>query len=382
MRYLLALALVPASAFADVSVGASIGAGAQGRTAYSALDLRFDAAWPDITPETPEIRLGLGARGVWDDSTFRTSDWASPWHAITIVRDFEARYDLDDTELALAAGALAPAQLSHIVNGYRVALDDRWRTGVRTAAQNEDLTASLELDDVLDPALAAGGVRWFMAPPWGAHLALAVDPRAPAMAGPQTPVAIEAGLDHRLQAEDAELAIGAAVVAELTLGASLVAFGEGAIDWHGVRWTGRADVRVGTGTNGAMFGPLYRIERLAHDGAESTWDRARAGELSGAGAGIALGAAIPFGWLELGARARPGIGPLFTINGGAPMGRWVQAGVWGAIGERDAAGAAEVRIAWAKTLFSALQAARVYRLDDMDPRAVWSLTAWFGATTE
>lgn len=375
MRFLLALALAPASAFADVSVGASVGAGAQGATAYSALDLRFDGAWDDV-------RVGLGARAVWDNTTFRASDWATPWHAITIVRDAEAKYEIEDTQLAIAAGALATARIGHVVNGYRVAIDDRWRTGVRAAAQNEDLVVGLELDDVLDPALVGGGVRWFMAPPWGAHLALAVDPRAPSMTGTHAPAALEAGLDHRFVGEDAELDIGAAVIAEFPLGVSLAAFGEGAIDWRGVRWTGRADARVGTGTAGSMFGPLYRIERLAHDGAESMWDRARAGQLSGASAGIALGAAIPFGWLELGAQARPGLGGLFIVNAGAPMGRWFQAGVWAAIGEHDAAGAAEVRLAWTKTLFSALQAARVYRLDEMSPLAVWSVTAWFGAATE
>jgi hypothetical protein len=60
--------------------------------------------------------------------------------------------------------------------------------------------------------------------------------------------------------------------------------------------------------------------------------------------------------------------------------------MWAAVGRDDAAAAAELRVAWAKRLFSALQTARIYRFDHasnnvMDPIAVWSVTAWFGATS-
>jgi hypothetical protein len=60
------------------------------------------------------------------------------------------------------------------------------------------------------------------------------------------------------------------------------------------------------------------------------------------------------------------------------MGTRVQAAAWAAIGRDDAAGASELRVAWAKRLYSALQAARIYR----DDAPVWTVTAWFGATTE
>jgi hypothetical protein len=72
------------------------------------------------------------------------------------------------------------------------------------------------------------------------------------------------------------------------------------------------------------------------------------------------------------------------------MGRWVQAAAWTAAARGEAAGAAEVRVAWSQRLFSALHAARLYRFDSMEqpsgtgatePTAVWSVTAWFGATT-
>jgi hypothetical protein len=64
------------------------------------------------------------------------------------------------------------------------------------------------------------------------------------------------------------------------------------------------------------------------------------------------------------------------------MGRYVQAGAWAAVSRTDAAGAAELRVVWAKRLFSALQAARFYRLDDAMPAPVWSLTAWFGVAAD
>jgi len=382
MRALVALVLVaPTWARADVSVGASVGAGAQGAATYGALDLRLDAAWPSSA-----IRLGLGARGVWDDAVFRRGDWDGVGSVVTLVRDFAIARDAGDTKLALAAGALAPSHVGHIVDGYRVALDDRFRTGVRAAAQREDLDVVLELDDLLDPALIAGGVRYAMSPPYSMHLALGIDPSAPTMAvgtdQTRTITAIEAGASRRYEGYLARADVGLSVVAEISLGASAVAFANGAAERWGVMWSARADARAGTGTAGSLFGPLYRVERLAHDGRMSLWDRAHAGETRGAGAGIVVGAAVPAGWLELGARVRPGFGGLVTASAGAPMGKWVQAATWAAIGRDDVAGAAELRVAWAKQLFSGLQVMRLYRFDAMEPLSLWSVTAWFGAATE
>ena len=64
------------------------------------------------------------------------------------------------------------------------------------------------------------------------------------------------------------------------------------------------------------------------------------------------------------------------------MGRWVQAGLWAAASRSDAAGAAELRVAWAQRFSSALQLARFYRFDAMDPAPLWSVTAWFGASSD
>ena len=81
----------------------------------------------------------------------------------------------DSARISTAAGALAPSHLGHVADGYRVALDDKFRTGIRAAAQHEHLDAVLEIDDVLAPALIGGGVRYAMSPPWSMHLTLAID---------------------------------------------------------------------------------------------------------------------------------------------------------------------------------------------------------------
>jgi hypothetical protein len=63
------------------------------------------------------------------------------------------------------------------------------------------------------------------------------------------------------------------------------------------------------------------------------------------------------------------------------MSKHVQAAVWAAANRHDAAGASELRVLWSSKMFSALQAARLYRFE-MDPVAVWSVTAWFGISSE
>ncbi|HUS28826.1 MAG TPA: hypothetical protein VMZ53_09955 [Kofleriaceae bacterium] len=370
---------VSAPAVADVGVGGQVGAGAQGASTYSSVELRLDVAWT-------HARLGIGVRGVWDDDEFRASDWSSAGRAVTIVRAFEASGRVGETQLGVAAGALAPARVGRIVDGYRVSLDDRWRTGVRAIARGggdggrgDELDASLEIDDVLEPALVGGGVRWQMAKPWGMHLATAIDPgderRGAASVG-----VVEVGAQRLFEGEGARAELGGSVTAEIMIGAGALAYGSGEIEKWGVTWSARGDVRAGSGAGGSLFGPLYRIERVAHDGRMGIVDEAKMRGLGGVGAGIAIGARAEAGWLELEARERPAIGPLFVVGAGAPMGARLQAAAWAAIARDDAAGAGEVRVAWAKRLFSALQAARIYR--ESDDAAVWTVTAWFGATTE
>src|SRR5262245_40076139 len=65
------------------SVGASVaaGAGAEGTAAYGALELRLDVDWRGA-------RLGLAARAVWLDGTYR-HDYRRAADAVTLVRYLE-----------------------------------------------------------------------------------------------------------------------------------------------------------------------------------------------------------------------------------------------------------------------------------------------------
>ena len=368
-----ALALLSASAAHadDLSASAAVGAGAQGSAMYGALELHLDRAWS-------AAHLDLGLRGVWDDGAFRRSDWASIADAVTIVRDFAATDELEGGgHLAIAAGGLAPSHVGRLVDGYRATLDDRWRTGVRTSAVTEDTEAVLEIDDVLDPVVIAGAADYAVAAPWHGHLAVAVDPTAPARAlATRIASSVEAGASYRIESESARTELGASIIAELGLGFTAVGYVDSTIVRGDVRYTLRGDARGGSGTAGNMFGPLYRVERVA------LWQRAHDGELEGGSFGAAAGVANPNGWLELGVRSRPGLGGLATINAGTAMAKRLQAAVWAAASPHDAAGAAELRVVWAKRLFSAIQAARIYQFTDpMQPAAVWSVTAWFGAAS-
>jgi hypothetical protein len=372
-RLPLVFVLVARAAHADVSASASIGAGAQGDATYGALELRLDQQWGR---GDQAARLGLGIRGVWDDGVFRRGDWSSIADAVTVIRDFEVVDELEaGGHLALAAGVLAPSHIARLADGYRSTLDDRWRTGVRGAAVTDDTEATVEIDDVLDPVLIAGAVNYQLAPPYGAHLAVAIDPLQPTTAM-QTRIAtaIEAGASRRFDSPNARTDVGMSIIAELGLGFSAVGYVESTIASGDLRYTLRADARGGT--TGLMFGPLYRVERT------TLWQRARAGELEGGALGGAFGIAVPAGWFELGLRSRPGLGTLATASAGAPMSKRWQAAMWAAGSANDAAGAAELRVVWAKQLFSAVQAARIYQfIDPMTPNAIWSVTAWFGGQT-
>jgi hypothetical protein len=358
VRVALALILVlagPARGDDVLGVGAAVGAGGQGTATYGALDLTLDAEWHGA-------RLGLGARGVWLDGDFRASDWDHASDAVTVLRLLEVHSA--GGAVALAAGALAPAQLAHVADGYRAALDDHRRTGVRAVATTQTFALGLEVDDVLSPALAGGAAALQVTPAWSARAAAAVDPTR----GEAT---TELALARTWSALHARTEVGGGLVYEPGFGASALAFAGIERDAVGARWRASADVRAGTGSVGAAFGPLYRLERA------ELWQHSE----TGAGAGASASVAASRGWITASVRVRPGRGVIGAVSAGAPMGRWLQAGAWAAASRDAAAGAGELRVAWAKRLSSALQIARMYDTDVMTPSAQWSVTAWFGATS-
>jgi len=344
VRIVLGLLVISSIARADVVVGGSIGAGGQGAATYSAVELRLDGSWEDI-------RFGLGARGVWLDGELRTADW-NGWRALRVVRLVEARRD----GLAIAAGGLAPAALGHVADGYRATLDDRPRTGVRGAAVSTRVALNLEIDDVVEPHLIGGALEVGVGD-WIGCASTAVDPSGVG--------AIEGCAARRWARAGARLDVGGGVVGEWLedgTGVAAIGFVRGAIDARGARWTAESELRAGGGSVGGLFGPLHRIEEHVDD--------------RGVGAAISVGVAHVRGWLRAGVRHRPA-GPIATFSAGAPAGRWFQLAGWIATTKRDAAGAGELRITWAKRLTSAIEFARIYDVDAMQPAPVWTVTAWF-----
>lgn len=342
-----------------LNVAAAVGAGGQGTATYGALELSLDAQWRGA-------RLGLGARGVWLDGRFRASDWDAPSDAVTVIRLLELHSP--GGAVGLAAGALAPAQLAHVADGHRAALDDHPRTGVRTSAVSRNFVLALEADDVLEPSLVGGAATAQLTSRWAVRAAAAVDPTA----ADGTHGATELALARTWRRDGARDEAGAGLVYEPGFGASALVFAEVERARGGARLQLRTDLRAGTGSVGGAFGPLYRLERA------DLWRHAEAG----VGVGASASVAFPAGWITASARARPGHGVLGAVSAGAPMGRWLQAGAWAAATAEHVAGAGELRVVWARRLSSALQIARMYDTDAMQPAARWSVTAWFGATSD
>ncbi|HLL23558.1 MAG TPA: hypothetical protein VK427_15580, partial [Kofleriaceae bacterium] len=160
------LLLYASVAHADgVGVGAAVGAGGQGDATYSAIDAGLDAEWRGA-------RIGVGGRAVWIDGEWRERDWANARDVVRVLRVFEVEAGV----FAMAAGRLAPAQLGHVADGHRAALDDRARTGARAIVNGERAVGGVEIDDVLDPSLVGGALRADVGDAWRVRAATAVDP--------------------------------------------------------------------------------------------------------------------------------------------------------------------------------------------------------------
>lgn len=356
MRLALVVLLIASSARADerVVIGAAIGAGGQGTSTYGALELRLDALWRDI-------RLGLGGRAVFLDGAFRTADWNEPADALSPIRLVEAH--TPGRSLSLAGGALAPLSIANLSDTYRPALDDHPRTGARITLATRPVSGDLVIDDARDPALAGGALDL--------RLTRAVTLRAGALADPALgEAAIELALARTWRASGRATDVGAGAIVEPGAGVHALAYASLARDVRGARLVAAADLRAGTGTVGGAFGPLYRAER------SMLWDVSDAD----VGAGVSASVVAPAGWLAASARVR-GAGVVGSISGGAPLDRWLQAAAWAAASRDLAVGAAALHVQWARRFASALEVARMIDTDAMDPPAIWSVTAWFAATS-
>ncbi len=366
----------------------ALGAGALAGQWYAGTDLRLDTQWRSL-------QLGVGARFDAVDGRWRSADFAQRRDAVKLLRYARWTQRWDDGSLAIAAGNLAPLTLGAVASGYRPSLDLRRRVGAAARVVHGSTQVESWIDDVLAPSVVAGSLSLAVRAGWHARLAIAADVSVAgdngidsANGSTDSYGTVEVSLRRLGTIEHLQLQGGGGVVVEPGLGASAVVFGQAELRVRKLRLIGNADVRAGTGTVGAAFGPLYRLERASAVAGHGLWIVADRGGLDGVAAGASLTVARPdLGWVAASLRHRPGLGSLATATFGLPMGpRW-QAGAWLAASETALAGAAELRWQWSSRWWTAAEVARGYGLasdmmaaDPMLPTRAGSYAAlWAGA---
>ena len=334
----------------------ALGAGALAGQWYAGSDIRLDTQWR-------ALQLGIGARFDAVDGRWRSADFAQWRDAVRVLRYARWTQRWDGGSLAIAAGNLAPLTLGTVALGYRPSLDLRRRVGVAARVVNGSTQVEGWIDDVLTPSVLAGSLSVAVRPGWHARLAVVADTGLADVRDHTTRGTAEVSLRRQGTVEQLQLQGGGGAVVEPGVGASAVVFGQAEMRIGAVRVTGNADVRAGSGTVGAAFGPLYRLERVAAVAGQSLWMVADHGGFNGVAAGASLTVARPdAGWVAASLRHRPGLGSLATATFGLPMGpRW-QAGAWFAASETAMAGAAELRWQWSSRWWTAAEVARGYGL--------------------
>lgn len=417
------------AARAEVDGAVAIGAGQRGVQSYASVEARLDGSWANL-------RLGLAARGQWDDGVWRRDDFttAAGWGAVLRYLEWWQRGgEGDDSyDVALALGALRPAALGQVSDGVQVGVDDRYHTGLRARARAGKLELRGEIDDVFAPQLFGAEVGWLL-PKWRAAASSALGwsawgddlldgaldraglSRASEAMAPDASVdaAVELSLARRFVRDGGEARLGLGAVGEPGEGAHAVAFAELEAESTAWRISLRADARAGNGSLGAVFGPLYRVDRLEARLAgvepapgplpdEPAADPAPAdgGDAMQDADGRGLSAALALrlerqglGWFEGSLRARHARGAIATAHAGAPLGEHAQAGAWLALDERRFLLAGEVRAFWRAGSFAAVEVSRLLRdrdrqldaaasidaqLDAAAPRLGWAVIGWVG----
>ncbi len=332
---------------ADVAVGGGSYAGAW----YAGADLRLDMQWR-------ALQIGLGARFDAVDGNWHSLDFAQRRDALRVLRYAQWQHRWRNNSVALAAGNLAPLTLGTLAQGYRASIDVRRRVGATARVIAGATNVEGFVDDVLQPFVAAGAVSVAVRRGWRARIAAAADVDV-------GNAAIEFSGRRVGTVEKLRLEGGAGLVVEPGIGASAVMFGQAEMRVDRLRIIASADVRAGSGTVGAAFGSLYRLERRDARMGQSLWQLADDGALAGVGGGATLTLARPeLGWIAASLQRRPGLGTLATATVGAPMGSRWQAGAWLAASETALAGAAEVRWLWSSRWWMAAEVARAYGLAD------------------
>lgn len=421
-------------AHSEVDGAVALGGGQRGEHSYASVEGRLDARWAS---RTTSLRLGLAVRGQWDDGRWRRDDFTTAAGLGQLVRYLEiwqgsesADPAMPGEELALALGGLRPAALGNVSDGAQVGVDDRYHTGLRGRLRQGALELRGELDDVFAPELfgaeaawltpswrfaAAGALGWAA---WGddlfdealEHVVLGDDgapPSSPMLPAAPVDSALELSVARRLVREGGEGRLGLGLVGEPGQGVHAVLFASVDATTYGWHLALRGDARAGSGTLGAAFGPLYRVERL-----QARIDEARrdlrgnpsgdpsdgdAAEMQGRGAGFSGAVALrlehaSYGWFEGGLRARHRGGAVASLHAGAPITAHAQAGAWLAADEERALLAGEARFFWRAGSFAAVEVSRLLRerapssavlapdevVDAAAPRLGWAVIGWIG----
>ncbi|MEZ4360308.1 MAG: hypothetical protein R3B48_09015 [Kofleriaceae bacterium] len=371
---LAAIAARGAPARADVDAAVAVGGGLRAAQRYASVEARLDLSFTSL-------RVGLAARGQWEEERWRREDFATAAGWAAAVRYLEWQRGDEDAEAALALGTLRPARLGLVSDGVQPAIDGQRHSGARVRLRAGRLELRGEVDDVVAPAVLGGAAAWRLSR-WRAASALAIGLPTDGAAG--TEAAAELSLAREFGPPEEEAALGAGAVVEPGAGAHVAGFAE--IATRAARWTvtARAELRVGSGRLGAAFGPLYRVERWAAsapDAQAPDGALAREERRVGVAGGLSLRASRDgFGWFEGALRNRRRRGTLATAHLGAPLGAWGQAGAWLAVDARRAVLASELRAFGAGGRFVALEVSRFYEapVEQMAPAPRWALVAWVG----
>lgn len=367
------LAVLVASAAAEVRGGVAAGAGARTGASYQTLEARLEA-------DGSSWRLELALRSRWHDGRWRREDFTTARGLSRGLRALQWTGESAALAVALAAGRLRPEALAQLSDGVQVSLDGEARAGARASVATAALRLRAEVDDVIAPQLVFAAAIW--APTrWELGAAAGVGWGALAAGAPAT--AFELWAARRLAEPTAGGRLGLGAVGEPLAGAHAVAFAELGVAGEQDRWrlSVRADLRVGTGSLGERFGALAAVggERVLADGVAV-----------GGGVAAALRGAAGFG--ELALREGPSGATVSAHVGVAPSAR-LHLGLYLAADRRIALGAGEVRgfadprwgAAW-RGVFAALEVGRLLvpavvdapEMERVAPRAGTQAVAWLG----
>lgn len=425
-----AMISVSAAARAEVEAVVAVGGGQRGAQSYASVEGRLDLA---LGGERWQLRTALAARGQWDDGQWRREDVTTARGWVGMVRYLEwwqrgggARGDeRAGWELAAAAGMLRPAAMAHVSDGVQTAIDDRPHSGLRARGRIGALELSGEIDDGFAPRLLALEVGWrteqwrataAMAmgfSPWGQDeservIAREAMQRGGAMRGVGLDVesAFELSLARRFVASHSddngdgaedEGRLGVGAVAEPGDGVHALAFAELWADSEAWRVVLRADVRAGTGSLGAKFGPLYRLERLEQlraqaldptapiedPGGEPSGELEDSMSVSSRSAAVAAGVSLRIeretAWFEAQLRTRRSRGAVVAAHLGVPITERAQLGAWAAADAEQFVLASEARVFGKSGTFAAVEVSRLLRTRDASSLELgWAVVGWVG----